>query len=394
MEKDYGELRTSSRILMGPGPSDADPRLLRVMATPLLGHLDPEFIAIMDETKELLRYLFQTDNELTIPISGTGSAGMETCFCNLIEPGDEVIVGVNGVFGQRMCDVAERCGARVIRVEAPWGEIIQPDKVAEALSQSRAKVVAIVHAETSTGVLQPLEEMASLAHQNGALLLVDAVTSLGGMPVEVDKWGIDVCYSGTQKCISCPPGLSPVTFNQMAVDALNQRKTKVQSWYLDLTMIGKYWGSDRTYHHTAPITMNYALREALRLIHEEGLEARFARHELNSRALVVGLEAMGVYPFVPAEYRLTSLNAVKVPDGVDDATVRQRLLQEMGIEVGGGLGDLKGRIWRIGLMGYSSQWRNVLLFLAALERILADEGLSIPSGSGVEAANEIFKGAA
>jgi alanine-glyoxylate transaminase/serine-glyoxylate transaminase/serine-pyruvate transaminase len=379
---------------MGPGPSDADPRLLRAMATPLIGHLDPEFIVIMDETKELLRYLFQTENELTIPISGTGSAGMETCFCNLLEPDDEVIVCVNGVFGQRMCDVADRCGAKVIRVEAHWGEIIQPDKVAEALSQSRAKVVAIVHAETSTGVLQPLEEIASLAHEHGALFLVDAVTSLGGVPVEVDKWGIDACYSGTQKCISCPPGLAPVTFNQMAMNVLNDRKTKVQSWYLDLTMIGKYWGSDRAYHHTAPITMNYALREALRFIHEEGLEARFSRHERNSRALIAGLKAMGVHPLVPLEHRLASLNAVRIPDGVNDAEVRRRLLQEMGIEIGGGLGELKGQIWRIGLMGYSSQRRNVLLLLAALECILTDEGLSISSGSGVQAANEILEGAA
>ncbi len=394
MNKDYRELRTPSRILMGPGPSDADPRLLRAMATPLIGHLDPEFIVIMDETKELLRYLFQTENELTIPISGTGSAGMETCFCNLLEPDDEVIVCVNGVFGQRMCDVADRCGAKVIRVEAHWGEIIQPDKVAEALSQSRAKVVAIVHAETSTGVLQPLEEIASLAHEHGALLLVDAVTSLGGVPVEVDKWGIDACYSGTQKCISCPPGLAPVTFNQMAMNVLNDRKTKVQSWYLDLTMIGKYWGSDRAYHHTAPITMNYALREALRFIREEGLEARFSRHEGNSRALIAGLKAMGVHPFVPPEHRLASLNAVRIPDGVNDAEVRRRLLQEMGIEIGGGLGEQKGKIWRIGLMGYSSQRRNVLLLLAALERILTDEGLSISSGSGVQASNEILQGAA
>jgi len=394
MNKDYRELRTPSRILMGPGPSDVDPRLLRAMATPLIGHLDPEFIVIMDETKELLRYLFQTENELTIPISGTGSAGMETCFCNLLEPDDEVIVCVNGVFGQRMCDVADRCGAKVIRVEAHWGEIIQPDKVAEALSQSRAKVVAIVHAETSTGVLQPLEEIASLAHKHGALFLVDAVTSLGGVPVEVDKWGIDACYSGTQKCISCPPGLAPVTFNQMAMNVLNDRKTKVQSWYLDLTMIGKYWGSDRAYHHTAPITMNYALREALRFIHEEGLEARFSRHERNSRALIAGLKAMGVHPFVLLEHRLASLNAVRIPDGVNDAEVRRRLLQEMGIEIGGGLGELKGQIWRIGLMGYSSQRRNVLLLLAALECILTDEGLSISSGSGIQAANEILEGAA
>lgn len=394
MNKDYRELRTPSRILMGPGPSDVDPRLLRAMATPLIGHLDPEFIVIMDETKELLRYLFQTENELTIPISGTGSAGMETCFCNLLEPDDEVIVCVNGVFGQRMCDVADRCGAKVTRVEAHWGEIIQPDRVAEALSQSSAKVVAIVHAETSTGVLQPLEEIASLAHEHGALFLVDAVTSLGGVPVEVDKWGIDACYSGTQKCISCPPGLAPVTFNQMAMNVLNDRKTKVQSWYLDLTMIGKYWGSDRAYHHTAPITMNYALREALRLIHEEGLEARFSRHERNSRALIAGLDAMGVYPLVPPEHRLASLNAVRIPDGVNDAKVRRRLLQEIGVEIGGGLGELKDQIWRIGLMGYSSQRRNVLLLLAALECILTDEGLSTSPGSGVEAANEILEGAA
>ncbi|HEV8716535.1 MAG TPA: alanine--glyoxylate aminotransferase family protein, partial [Candidatus Binatia bacterium] len=285
-----GELTPSVRILLGPGPSNVHPRVLKALSTPLVGHLDPEFIRLMDETKDLLRFVFQTRNPLTLPISGTGSAGMEACLVNLIEPDDEVVVGVNGVFGGRMVDIVERCGAKAVVMETQWGNIFTPGQIQSALKRCRrAKLVAVVHAETSTGAWQPLEELSPLVHQAGALFVVDAVTSLGGCPLQVDAWGIDACYSGTQKCLSCPPGLSPVTFNQTALDAVRKRKSKVQSWYLDLTMIEKYWGEERVYHHTAPISMNYALREALRLVQEEGLEARFRRHQRNHVALAAGL---------------------------------------------------------------------------------------------------------
>jgi alanine-glyoxylate transaminase/serine-glyoxylate transaminase/serine-pyruvate transaminase len=297
-----------------------------------------------------------------------------------------VLIGVNGVFGMRMCDVAERCGATVHRIEAAWGEVFDPQQVADALKRNPAKVVALVHAETSTGAWQPLTEMDAVAHEHGALLLVDTVTSLGGCPVEVDGWGIDVCYSGTQKCLSCPPGLAPLTLNERAVEVLHRRRTKVQSWYLDLTMVEKYWGHERTYHHTAPVSMIYALREALRLIHEEGLEARFRRHERNHRALVAGVEALGLKMHVAPEHRLWTLNTVCIPEGVDDAAVRRQLLHEFNIEIGGGLGDLKGKVWRVGLMGESSTANNVLLFLAALERCLAAQGYAVPAGRGVAAA--------
>src|SRR2546426_1220105 len=290
-----GELAPAVRILLGPGPSNVHPRVLKALATPLVGHLDPEFIRLMDETKELLRFVFQTRNTLTLPISGTGSAGMETCLVNLVEPDDEVVVGVNGVFGGRMVDIVERCRAKAVVMETQWGHIFTPDQVQNALKRCRrAKLVAVVHAETSTGAWQPLAELSPLVHQAGALFVVDAVTSLGGCPLPVDAWGIDACYSGTQKCLSCPPGLSPVTFNQTALDVVRTRKSKVQSWYLDLTMIEKYWGEERVYHHTAPISMNYALREALRLVQEEGLETRFRRHQRNHVALAAGLGALGI----------------------------------------------------------------------------------------------------
>lgn len=387
---EFGELKPATRLLMGPGPSNVHPRVLRAMAMPLVGHLDPDFLKIMDETQALLRFVMQTQNRLTIPVSGTGSAGMEAAFCNVIEPGDAVLIGVNGVFGTRMSDVAERCGATVHRLEAAWGEVFDPQQVAEALRHHPAKVVALVHAETSTGAWQPLPEMAAVAHERGALLLVDAVTSLGGCPVEVDAWGIDICYSGTQKCLSAPPGLAPLTLSERAVEVLHRRRTKVQSWYLDLTMVEKYWGRERTYHHTAPVSMIYALREALRLIHEEGLEARFQRHHRHHRALVAGLEALGLKMHVAPEHRLWTLNTVCIPAGVDDAAVRRRLLHQFNIEIGGGLGDLQGKVWRIGLMGESSTGNHVLLFLAALERCLAAEGYTVPAGQGVAAANEVL----
>jgi len=389
-----GELAPSARILLGPGPSNVHFRVLKAMSTPLVGHLDPEFLRLMEDTKALLRFVFQTKNTLTLPISGTGSAGMETCFVNLLEPGDEVIVGVNGVFGTRMVDIVERCGAKPVKMEAEWGRVFAPEQVQEALKQCRRpKLVALVHAETSTGAWQPLEEITQLVHEAGALLLVDAVTSLGGCPVKVDEWKIDACYSGTQKCLSCPPGLSPVTFGQAALDVIRKRKTKVQSWYLDLTMIEKYWGEERVYHHTAPISMNYALREALRLVQEEGLETRFLRHKRNHEALAAGLEAMGLPLAAQAGHRLWTLNSVAIPTGVDDAAVRRRLLDEYNIEIGAGLGPLRGKIWRIGLMGESSSRSNVFLVLSALEEILRRQGYPCASGAGVSAAQAAYAAA-
>jgi alanine-glyoxylate transaminase/serine-glyoxylate transaminase/serine-pyruvate transaminase len=381
-----GQLNPSPRILLGPGPSDVPPRVLNAMAMPLLGHLDPEFLALMNETQELLRWVFRTGNALTFPVSGTGSAGMETCVVNLIEPGDRMVVCVNGVFGQRMTDVAQRAGAAVTTIERPWGEVFDPGQVREVLQRVRPKVLGIVHAETSTGAWQPLADLGALCREHDALLLADTVTSLAGVPVEVDGWGIDAVYSGTQKCLSCPPGLAPVSFSPRAVEAIDRRKTKVQSWYLDMSMVQRYWGAERFYHHTAPISMIYALREALRLVREEGLEARWQRHQRNHRALKAGLAALGI-PYAAAEgHQLPQLNAVRIPAGVDDPTVRKRLLSEFGIEIGGGLGDFKGKVWRIGLMGYSSRPANVLLFLGALEQCLKAQG------AGVTAANGVYQG--
>ena len=391
MSNTYSELNTPKRILMGPGPSNVHPRVLKAMATPLVGHLDPTFLTIMNETQDLLRRLFNTKNQLTIPVSATGSAGMETCLCNLIEEGDEVVVCINGVFGKRMADIVERNRGKLTLVESEWGKTIDPAKVEDALKGKKVKVVAIVHAETSTGTLQPLEEISKLVHKTGALFIVDTVTSLGGHPVEVDKWGIDASYSGTQKCISAPPGLSPVTFSERAIDVIEKRKSKVQSWYLDMTMVKKYWGQERVYHHTAPISMVYALREALRLIFEEGLENRYKRHKLNHRALVAGLNAMGLELLPKEDERLWMLNAVRIPDGIEDAAVRSRLLSEYSLELGGGLGDFKGKLWRIGLMGESSTKTNVMLLLTALERILSEDGFSLEKGEAAEAASAVYK---
>lgn len=368
--KAYTDLDTSARILLGPGPSMVHPRILRALAHPLVGHLDPQFIALMTEVQELLRLVFQTDNRVTIPVSGTGSAGMEAALCNFIEPGDPVLIGVNGYFGERLCDMAGRYGAEVRRVERPWGEVFTLQDIEQALQDRPASLVALVHAETSTGALQPMEGIADLVHRYGGLLVMDCVTSLGGVPVTVDAWDVDIAYSGTQKCLSCPPGLAPLTVSPRAIDALHRRKSPVANWYLDLTMIEKYWGSERTYHHTAPISMNYALREALRLVYEEGLEARFARHRANARRLWDGLEALGLELCVPLDHRLPSLTTVWIPEGVDEAAIRRRLLDEYNVEIAGGLGAFKGRAWRIGLMGYSSRPENVLLLLSALERLL------------------------
>lgn len=382
------QLNPPQRVLMGPGPSDCSARVLRALAAPTLGHLDPEYLRIMDQTRSMLREVFQTKNEMTLAVSGTGSAGMEACVCNLIEPGDEAIVCVNGVFGGRMKDVAERYGAKVHAVEAAWGRGIDPDQIAAALRQNPAtKFVGIVHAETSTGEHQPLEEISEIVQKHGALFVVDAVTSLGGIDVPVDRLKIDACYSGTQKCLGCPPGLAPVTFSPKALERLDARKSKVTSWYLDMTMLRSYWGSDRVYHHTAPINMTYALREALQIILEEGLEQRIARHELNHRMLRAGLEAMGMN-YVP-QHTLTTLNAVQIPEGVDDLSVRKKLLQEYNIEIGAGLGPFKGKVWRIGLMGSSSTKQNVMLVLTALGEILYSLGKLSEPGLGLAAASDV-----
>ena len=388
----YQHLNPPLRILLGPGPSNVHPRVQQAMAAPMVGHLDPYFVKIMDDTVELLRFLFRTQNRLTFPISGTGSAGMEASFCNFLEPGDTVVIGVNGVFGERMVDNAARCGAEVIPVTAEWGKIVAPEAIETVLkSRKKVKMLALVHAETSTGVLQPLSEASQLAKQYGALFMVDTVTSLGGQEVAVDDWGIDICYSGTQKCISCPPGLSPFTANQKALDVLHARKSKGNSWYLDLALLSAYWGTGRVYHHTAPVTMIYALHEALALIAEEGLESRLKRHQKNAAALKAGLEAMGLVMHAEEGHRLNSLTSIRIPAGVDDLRVRQKLLNEYNIEIGGGLGPLKGKIWRIGLMGESSSEENVLFLLYAMEKILQAEGYQLETGAGVTAAIQVLK---
>lgn len=393
MKKEYKQLAPDYRLLLGPGPVEVSPRVLNAMSKPLYGHLDHKFLDIANETMELLRYAFQTENRMTLPMSGTGSAGMETVMVNLLEPGDSAIVCVSGVFGQRLRDMAGRCGAKVISVEAPWGEIIDPEKVREAFkNNSNIKLVAIVHAETSTGVKQPLEEISRIAKENDALLVVDAVTSLGGTDLKIDEWGIDACYSGTQKALSCPPGLSPVTFGKKAIEALNNRKTKVNSWYLDLSMIQNYWGQERTYHHTAPINMIYGLREALLMVYEEGLEERFKRHQLNSDVFVAGVEAMGLKMVVKnKEHRLPTLNAVSIPEGVEDAAVRKYLLEKYGIEIGGGLGDFKGKAWRVGLMGESSSRNNVILLLGALGDAFMAQGHRADVGAAITAALNVYQ---
>ncbi len=389
-----GSLSVPQRVLLGPGPSNVHPRVLQAMSNPVVGHLDPTFIKLMDHTQELLRFVFQTRNRMTLPISGTGSAGMETCLANLIEPGDEVIIGVNGVFGTRMVEVAERCGARPFAMRTEWGRVFGPEQVKEALDQCpRPKFVALVHAETSTGAWQPLEELTPLIHQAGALFVVDAVTSLGGCPLEVDNWGIDACYSGTQKCLSCPPGLSPVTFSQTALDVIGRRASRVQSWYLDLSLLGNYWSegqAKRVYHHTAPISMTYALCEALSLVKEEGLSARYARHKRNHEALAAGLKALGIALAAEGGHRLWMLNSVSVPDGIDEAAVRSTLLNDYNIEVGAGLGDFAGKVWRIGLMGESSSQANVLLLLESLEAVLGHHGHRCRPGDAARAARQVY----
>jgi alanine-glyoxylate transaminase / serine-glyoxylate transaminase / serine-pyruvate transaminase len=380
------------RLLLGPGPSMVHPRVLRALSAPLIGHLDPAFLTVMNDIQTLLRYVFQTTNRFTIAISGTGSAGMEASIVNLVEPGDAVVVGINGVFGTRLASIVERCGGKAIRVEARWGECLDTLAIEEALRRSGpVKAVAVVHAETSTGAWQPLDSIANLCRQHGALFIVDAVTSLGGIPVDVDRIGIDVCYSATQKCLSCPPGLAPFTMSERALAAVKQRRTPCQSWYLDMSLIADYWEEGtRTYHHTAPISMLYALREALRLVEEEGLPSRYRRHQKNSEALIAGLQELGLSPLPPAGQRLPMLNCVTVPAHIPEAEVRAQLLTEDGIEIGGGLGPLKGKVWRIGLMGESSTEAHVLTLLNALEtRFIRNGWLSNP-GTALQAASEVY----
>jgi len=360
------------------------------MSAPCIGHLDPYFLQTMNDTQLLLRHLFQTDNSLTIPVSGTGSAGMEACLANLVEPGDEVVVCVNGVFGTRMSDIVARIGGKLIRVDGQWGRAIDPDAVRKAVEGCSPKILAVVHAETSTGACSPLKDLSEIAQNAGALFMVDAVTSLAGMDVAVDKLKIDAIYSGTQKCISCPPGLSPISFSDAAIEVMNKRDTPTVSWYLDLSMVQDYWGEERKYHHTAPINMVFALREALRIIAEEGLDARFQRHLQNHKALVAGIEAMGLSMLVPESERLPMLNAVRIPEGIEDLKVRKPLLTEFSIEIGAGLGEFAGKIWRIGLMGQSSSRRNVFLCLSALETILRAEGFNAQPGA-LDAAAAVYE---
>jgi alanine-glyoxylate transaminase/serine-glyoxylate transaminase/serine-pyruvate transaminase len=354
--------------------------------------MDPYYLHIMDELQSMLQQVFQTKNRLTMAISGTGSAGQEATVLNLVEPGDKVLVCINGVFGGRLADMAERAGGDVSKIERTWGEVFAINEVKDALARFKPKVVAIVMAETSTGAWQPMEELAAAVRESGAMLIVDTVTALGGIPVEIDRWQIDAVYSGTQKCLGCPPGLAPVSFSDRAVEKVLNRREKVRSWYLDVSLIAKYWGGDRVYHHTAPINMTYALHEALRMVLEEGLENCFARHRQNQQALQAGLAAIGMEYATQPGHALPQLNAVRIPAGIDDAAVRKALLERFGIEIGAGLGAFKGKVWRIGLMGYSSRQVNVLFLLAALEQLLAEYGHRFDHGSAVAAANAIYSG--
>lgn len=367
----FPDLDTSSRVLLGPGPSMVSPRVLRSMATPLLGHLDPQFLQIMEEEQIMLRYLFQTENPVTLAVPGTGTAGMEAALCNLIEPGDRVLIGVMGFFGERLNEMAVRYGARVDRLEKAWGQVFDPDEIIQALRRSGYKLVALVHAETSSGARQPgIEQICAEAHARDTLVVLDTVTSLGGLPVAVDAWGVDVAYSATQKNLSCPPGLAPITFSPRAVAAIAQRRAPVANWYLDLNGLRKYWEAPHAYHHTAPINTHYALREALRLVCEEGLEARFQRHQENAAALWDGLEVLGLPPLVERPYRLPTLTTPQLGPGVNDAELRRLLLERYNIEIAAGFGPLKGKVWRIGLMGFSSRRENVILLLSALRELL------------------------
>jgi len=386
--KQFNSFHPPERTLMGPGPSDVNPRILEALARPTIGHLDPLFIKMMDELKQLLRYTFQTTNEVTIPISAPGSAGMETCFVNLVEPGDKVIVCCNGVFGKRMAENVLRCGGEAILVEDPWGRAVDPDKVEAALKANPdTKILAFVHAETSTGALSDAATLAELARKYNCLTIVDTVTSLGGVPLKVDEWGLDAVYSGTQKCLSCIPGLSPVTFSERAMNVVKTRKAKVHSWFLDMNLMLGYWdGGKRAYHHTAPVNPLYALHEALLILHEEGLEQSWARHQYHHAALKAGLEALGIELVVPESERLPQLNAVSIPANTDDAGIRKQLLDDYNLEIGAGLGESAGKLWRIGLMGYSANRHNVLYCLSTLEAVLGQSSSVITRGKALDAA--------
>ena len=365
------DLNVPHRLLLGPGPSAVHPRVLRTMSTALIGYLDPEWLTLMDEEQALLRSVFQTKNNLTFPISGTGSAGMETAFCNFVEPGDTVVIGCNGYFSERMCEMARLYGANVKRIEKPWGGVFTKEEIETALIDNKpVKILALVHAETSTGALQPLQGIGDIVHRHGALFLIDCVTSLSGVPLNIDGWGIDIAFSASQKCLGCPPGLSPFTAGDRACEVLHRRKTRVPNWYLDLTMIEKYWSNERVYHHTPSTTLHYGFREGLRLVWEEGLEDRWFRHQAIAEYLWEKMENLGLKLFVQRERRLPSLSTVCVPDGVDDATVRARLREAYNIDIAGGFGPLKGKIWRVGLMGFSSRRENVTLLSEALREIL------------------------
>jgi len=379
------------RTLMGPGPSDTHPRVLSAMARPTLGHLDPVFTDMMEELKSLLRYSFQTANPMTFPVSGPGSVGMEMCFVNMVNPGDKVIVCRNGVFGSRMLENVQRCGGVAVVVDNQWGEPVDPQKVEDALKQNPdTKIVAFVHAETSTGALSDAKTLCEIAHRHNCLTIVDTVTSLGGSPLKVDEWKIDAIYSGSQKCLSCPPGLSPVSFSEQVVELVKNRKTKVQSWFMDLNLVLGYWGTTRTYHHTAPTNALYALHESLFMLYEEGLEHSWARHQRNHKALKAGLETFGTKFLVEEKYRLPQLNSVYIPTGVDEKEVRRRLLAEYNLEIGAGLGDFAGKIWRFGLMGYSSKIENVMLCLNSLETVFANMGKKIDIGAAEAAAHRVY----
>jgi len=385
------ELRPPTRLMLTPGPSCISPRVYRALATPIVGHVDPWFIEFMGGVQDLLRRVFQTQNHTTFPISASGSAGIETAVVNLLEPGDEAIVCVNGTFSGRMAEIADRTGAKIHRVPAPLGRVVDPDDVRRAGQGRKIKFVGLTHGETSTGVVSKLDPFRKVADELGALLVVDSVATLAGVPLDVDQQRIDVCFSGTQKAISAPPGMSPITVNTRVEDLLRNRKSKVQSWYFDLTTVMNYWGKERTYHHTPPIPLIYALHEALRMVLEEGLEASWERHRQNQAALIAGLEAMGIRLFVEnPEERLPTVTCVWIPAGIDGVKVRGRLLNDFNIEISGGLGDIKATTWRIGLMGYSSQRANVLLFLDSLERVLLDQGMKLSVGAGIAAAAGSF----
>jgi len=389
----YDAFHPPLRTLMGPGPSDVSARVLEALGRPTIGHLDPRFVELMDEVKALLQYVMRTENALTLPISAPGSAGMEACFVNLVEPGDKVIVCQNGVFGGRMKENVERCGGEAVMVQDAWGTAVDPQKLEDALqAHPDAVVVAFVHAETSTGAQSDARTLVELARRHDCLTIVDAVTSLAGTPVLVDDWQIDALYSGTQKCLSCVPGIAPVTFSDRARHRISNRAHKVQSWFLDMNLIMGYWGQGarRAYHHTAPVNAMYALHEALLMVHEEGLENAWNRHRRNHEALKAGIEAMGLRFVVDEPHRLPQLNAVTVPEGVDDATVRRRLLEEHHLEIGAGLGELAGKVWRIGLMGHSSRIENVTQCLAALDGVLADLDAPVNHGAALPAAEKIL----